>query len=125
MTTKNEPLRGIQARIEELQNTISEKEGEIKSRAQHLKDDLKAELAPVEMVKKYPLIAAGTTFLATLILTRALTGNRSYASQAKPECSPSPTQSRGALYSIGIDILRSAKDLGFNYLQRYIDSKIK
>ena len=53
MTTKNEPLPSIQARIEELQNTIVEKEKQIKSRALHLSDNLKAEIAPIEIVKKY------------------------------------------------------------------------
>ena len=58
MTTKNEPLNSIQARIEELQNTIAEKEDQIKSRALHLSDSIKAELEPMQIVKKYPFQAA-------------------------------------------------------------------
>ncbi len=125
MTTKNETLSGIQARIEELQSSILEKEEQIKSRAQHLKDDLKNEISPVEMVKKYPFQATGVTFVAGLLITRALKGLRKSSLSVQSEQSYSPSQSNSALYTIGLDVLRSAKDLGFSYLQRYIDSKIK
>ena len=125
MTTKNEPLHSIQARIEELQNTIVEKEKQIKSRALHLSDNLKAEIAPIEIVKKYPFQAAGITFVSALLLTRALRGSKKKSVPAEIEHSALPSQGHGALYTIGLDVLRSAKDLGFNYLQRYIDSKLK
>jgi len=125
MTTKNETLSGIQARIEELQSSILEKEEQIKSRAQHLKDDLKNEISPVEMVKKYPFQAAGVTFVAGLLITRALKGLGKSSLSVQSEQSSSPSQRNSALYTIGLDVLRSAKDMGFSYLQRYIDSKIK
>ncbi len=51
MTTKNEPLNSIQARIEELQNTIAEKEDQIRSRALHLSESIKAELEPCRLSK--------------------------------------------------------------------------
>ncbi|NMW21336.1 MAG: hypothetical protein HKK67_06840 [Chlorobiaceae bacterium] len=125
MTTKNETINSIQSRIEELQNTISEKEKQIKARALHLKDDLKEELKPKEIVKKYPFQCAGMTFFTGILLTRALKGRRGATSPAQAEYSSVPFQGRGALYTIGLDVLRSAKDLGFSYLQRYIDNKLK
>ncbi len=131
MTTKNDPLNTIQARIEELQNTIAEKEEQIKKRTRRLKDDLEAELSPVQIVRKHPLQAVGATFFIGLLVTRALRGTQRGSSTpqrteapASTECSR-PQQSDGALYTIGLDVLRSAKDLGFSYLQRYIDKKIK
>ena len=125
MTTKNEPLNSIQARIEELRNTITEKEDQLKSRALHLSDSIKAELAPVEFVKKYPFQAAGITFMTGLVLTRALRGSKRTPSNEQPDSYPVQPQRNSALYTIGIDVLRSAKDLGFSYLQKYIDSKLK
>jgi ElaB/YqjD/DUF883 family membrane-anchored ribosome-binding protein len=125
MTTKSETLSGIQARIEELQSTITEKEEQIKTRAMHLKDDLKAEFSPDEIVKKYPLQAVGMTFVTGMLIARTLKGLKSPSSTAKPEHVSSLSQNNSALYNIGIDILRSAKDMGFKYLQRYIDSKLK
>ena len=125
MTTKNEPLSSIQARIEELQNTISEKEEQIKSRALHLSDSIKEELAPMEIVKKYPFQATGITFLTGLLFIRALRGRKTTQSTEKPDCYPAQSQRNSALYTIGLDVLRSAKDLGFGYLQKYIDKKLK
>ena len=99
MTTKNEPLPSIQARIEELQNTIVEKEKQIKSRALHLSDNLKAEIAPIEIVKKYPFQAAGITFVSALLLTRALRGSKKKSVPAEIEQSALPSQGHGALYT--------------------------
>ncbi len=129
MTTKNEHLSSIQARIEELQNTIEEKEAQIKARGRHLKEELEDELSPAELVRKHPLQAAGLSFLTGVLLARALKGNRARRSAANTEActtieaAPSPTSS--ALAAIGLDVLRSVKDLGFSYLQRYIDNIIR
>jgi len=129
MTTKNEHLSSIQARIEELQNTITEKEMEIKARTRQLRDDLEAELSPVELVRCYPFKAAAATFIAGLLLARFLKGGRRTANVKRGDSSPlqdsCSSPNNNALETIGIDILRSAKDLGFNYLQRYIDKKIR
>ena len=125
MTTKNEPLNVIQARIEELQNTIAEKEDQIRSRALHLSDSIKEELAPMQIVKKYPFQAAGITFVTGLVLTRTLRGSKRAPSTEQSDCYSVQPQRNSALYTIGLDVLRSAKDLGFSYLQKYIDSKIK
>jgi hypothetical protein len=128
MTTTNEPLVGIQARIEELQNTISEKEAQIKERTRKLKEEIETELSPVEIVRKHPFPATGIIFAAGLLLGKTLRGSRSFSDPVKQmACSSekhSPSNNKSALSTIGLEALRSAKDLGFTYLQRYIDRKI-
>ncbi len=130
MTTINEPLASIQARIDELQNTITEKEAQIKARARKLKTDIEAELSPVKLVKKYPFPATGIMFVTGLLIGRALRGS-SNANDSTPavqkDCSSVeylPTSQKSAMSTIGLEALRSAKDLGFACLQRYIDKKI-
>jgi hypothetical protein len=128
MTTTNEPLASIQARIEELHNSIAEKEAQIKARTRKLKTDIEAELSPVKLVKKYPFPATGITFVTGLLIGHALRGSSKASAPAlqtactSTECSPSIQKS--ALSTIGLEALRSAKDLGFACLQRYIDKKI-
>ncbi len=129
MTTKNEPLTGIQARIEELHNTIAEKEEQIKSRTKKLKDDIKEEVSPEKMIRKYPFEAAGASFLAGLILARTLRGCKKSAGKVE-QVTLAPqqhfsTQPKTALSAIGFEVMRSVKDIGFSYLQRYLEKKIK
>jgi hypothetical protein len=128
--TTNEHLDGIQARIEDLQNTIAEKEEQIRQRARHLKEDLQAELSPLEVIKKHPLEAAGTVLAVGFLLGRAIKPSAKPSNieaadilSAPPVHHPSPAKI--AMGTIGVDILRSAKDLGFTYLQRYLDRKIR
>ncbi len=129
MTTINEPFVGIQARIEELQDTIAEKEEQIKTRARILKEELKEEISPVKFIRQHPFEFAGTSFVAGLLLTRALRSPRRASAQGeRPLTNPSqfiPAQGKTALSAIGLEVLRSVKDLGFTYLQRYLDKKIK
>jgi len=128
--TTNEHLDGIQARIEDLQNTIAEKEEQIRQRARHLKEDLQAEISPLEVIKKHPLEAAAAVLAVGFLFGRAIKPS------LKPSCItaadiPSglpvhhPSTVKSAMGTIGVDILRSAKDLGFTYLQRYLDRKIR
>ena len=127
MTTTNEPLAGIQARIEELQNNIAEKEAQIKARTRKLKEEIETELSPVKLVKKYPFPATGITFVAGLLIGKALRGSRSASTPAvNKACAAverSPSNQKSALSTIGLEALRSAKELGFACLQRYIDKK--
>jgi hypothetical protein len=131
MTTTNEPLTGIQARIEELQNTIAEKETQIKARGHQLKEEIGAELSPVELVRKHPFPATALLFVAGLQLGKTLrSGMASSASvpaavTISPSVEHAPSPRKGALSTFGLEVLRSAKDLGFTYLQRYIDKKFK
>lgn len=131
MTTTNEPLTGIQARIEELQNTIAEKETQIKARGHQLKEEIGAELSPVELVRKHPFPATALLFVAGLQLGKTLRSGMTSSASAPAAVTISPSVEhalsprKGALSTFGLEVLRSAKDLGFTYLQRYIDKKFK
>ncbi len=129
MTTKNEPLVGIQARIEELQNTIAEKEEQIKARTRTLKEEIETELSPVEVVRNHPVATTATLFVAGLLLGKGLRSSMSPSmpktQPASPSVACSPSQQKSVLSTIGLEALRSAKDLGFTYLKRYIDQKIR
>jgi hypothetical protein len=129
MTTTNEPLFSIQSRIEELQNTIAEKEEQIKTRARILKEELKEEISPIKFIRQHPFECVGTSILAGLLLTTALRSRRSPSAQGERQLTTTsqliPAQNKTALSTIGLEVLRSVKDLGFTYLQRYLDNKIK
>jgi hypothetical protein len=129
MTLTNEPLVGIQARIEELQNTIADREAQIKARTRKLKEGIETELSPVELVRKHPFTFTGVIFFTGLLLGKALRGSkRSSTPTAQTACASAerlPSNQKSALSAIGLETLRSAKDLGFSCLQRYIDKKIK
>ncbi len=130
MTITNEPLVGIQARIEELHNTITEKEEQIMARNRKLKDELMKEISPEHIVRQHPFEAAGVTFLAGLLLARAMRGHKSPSIRVEPTQHSAPSQhmsaqSKTALSSIGFEMLRSMKDLGLTYLQRYLEKKFR
>lgn len=128
MSTTNEPLAGIQARIEELQNTIAEKEAQIKARTRKLKEEIEGELSPVKLVRKHPFPATGILLVTGLLLGKALRGLGSSPARAgQTACAAverAPSNQKSALSTIGLEVLRSAKDMGFAYLQRYIEKKI-
>jgi cysteine sulfinate desulfinase/cysteine desulfurase-like protein len=128
MTTTNEPLAGIEARIEELHSTITEKEAQIKARTMKLKEEIEMELSPVELVRKHPFPTTGVIFIAGLLLGKTLRNLGGSSAPSNPAACTSaeclPSHNKSALSAIGIEALRSAKDLGFTYLQRYIDKKI-
>ncbi len=128
MTTTNEPLAGIQARINELQNTIAQREAQIKARTQKLKEEIEAELSPVKFVKKHPFPAAALIFTAGLLLGRSMKRPKNTSLPVRQEaCAPaecSPSRSESALSVIGLEVLRAAKELGFASLRRYIEKKI-
>ncbi|TLU82049.1 MAG: hypothetical protein FDX30_11180 [Chlorobium sp.] len=129
MTTKNDSLHSIRTRIEELQNTIAEKEKQIKARTRHLKEDIAEELSPEEIVRKHPFLAAGTTFTAGLILTKTIGGRKKRSPVDKPETKALPqpvsSQRRSVLYTVGLDVFHSLKDIGFGYLQHYLENKFR
>lgn len=124
--TTNETLDGIEARIEDLQNTITEKEEQIRQRARQLKEDLQTGLSPEEIIRKHPFESAGTVLVVGLMIGRAL---KPSSGKGRPAPLTQPVQQHSTLKStmssIGIEILRSTKDLGFTYLQRYLDRKIR
>lgn len=128
MTPTNEPLAGTQARINELQNTIAEKEAQIKARGRKLKEEIETELSPMELVKKHPFPATAVVFAAGLLLGKGIRCNKSTSQPTSQEaCDPaehSPSRRESTLSVIGLEVLRTAKELGFASLQRYIDKKI-
>ncbi len=101
MTTTNEPLVGIQARIEELQNTIAEKEEQIKTRARKLKEGLQEEISPTKFIRRHPFETVGTSFLAGLLITTALRSHRSPSAQEEGQLNTTsqfiPTQGRAKI----------------------------
>jgi hypothetical protein len=120
MTTPNEPLHTIQVRIDELQATIAEKEEQIKQRATKLKDDLKNELSPAQLVKHHPFVAVGTTFVGGFFIGRTLSGYKHHHHTATPT---TPAIGNSFLATIGAEVVRSLKDVGIAYLHRYFDKK--
>ncbi len=128
MTPINEPLDGIQARIEELQKSIAKREEQIKAKTRKLKEEIEAELSPVRIVEKYPFVVTTVVFAAGLLLGKAVRGTRrSSAPMGQVHCAPverAPSRGENALSAIGLEALRSAKELGFACLQRYIEKKI-
>ncbi len=129
MEKKAEPLKHIEARIHELEQSIHEREKQLKDRAGQFKKELQEELSPEELVKKYPLQTTGASlvfgFLAGKILRSVI--SPSSHTNAQPASKPKSESSelKNAVASIGIDVLRSGKDLAFSYLKHYLDNRIK
>lgn len=129
MEKKAEPLKSIEARIHELENSIHEREKQLKDRAGQFKKELQEELSPEELVRKYPLQTTGISlafgFLAGKVLRSVISpsSHKNVQPASKPKSEPSELKS--AVASIGIDVLRSGKDLAFNYLRHYLDNKMK
>ena len=129
MEKKAEPLKNIEARIHELENSIREREKQLKDRAGQFKKELQQELSPEEVVRKYPWQATGVSLLFGILAGKVLRAvvsspphkNTQQASKPKSE----PSELKSAVSSIGIDVLRSGKDLAFNYLKHYLDDKMK
>ncbi|PWW82255.1 hypothetical protein CR164_04380 [Prosthecochloris marina] len=129
MEKKAEPLKNIEARIHELENSIHERERQLKERAGQFKKELQAELSPTELIRKYPLQTTGASLLFGFFsgkIIRAIVSHPSHAS-AEPaaQSKNEPSELKSAVASIGIDVLRSSKDLAFSYLKHYLDSKMK
>ncbi|ASQ91136.1 hypothetical protein CHL67_09595 [Prosthecochloris sp. GSB1] len=129
MEKKAEHFKSIDARIEELEKSIRDRETELKNRAGHLTEEIRSELAPGELVRKYPLQAAGaallTGFLGGKIIRSIVTHSPERKADDGNRAAPEPSGARQALGALGIDILHSGKNLAFSYLQHYLDQKIK
>ena len=139
MTKANDPLKSIQSRIDELEQTISERGEQIKSRTHQLKEDLQDELSPVELVKKHPVESAGISFVTGILAGRAIRGlispRKPKATKKKvttgepatkkaaipPELSPLKV----ALGSIGIELLNTGKDLAITWVKSRVESKTR
>lgn len=129
MEKKAEHLKSIDARIRELEQSIREREAELKQRAGRFREELQAGLTPEEIVRKYPLQAAGGSLLAGFLAGKII---RSILSPSSQKTAPPPDTAqnkpsglRSALGTLGIDVLHSGKDLAFTYLKHYLDNRMK
>ena len=129
MEKNTEPLKNVETRIEELESNIHEREAQLKNRAGEFKKELQKELSPEEVVKKYPLQSTGISLLCGVlagIVVRAVVSQPSEKNiQQAMHLKSEPSELKSAIGSIGIDALRSGKDLAFNYLKYYLDNKIQ
>jgi hypothetical protein len=133
MTTANEHISSIQTRIDELEQTISERGEQIRNRAVHLKEDLQEELAPAELIRKHPFKTTGSALVAGLIFGRALKSLfRSGRPAAAPEPAPvassqerRPSAVKAALATVGAEALHAGEDLAVTWLKNYISEKKK
>ncbi|MCW8798572.1 MAG: hypothetical protein OQK66_06355 [Prosthecochloris sp.] len=125
MAQDTEPFTNIEARIQHLQDSIAQHSQQLKSRASRLKDDLQDELAPEEIIRKYPLQSAAASLIAGVLtgkFIRAVVTPSTRSHEKSIENRPS--EFKTALSDIGVDILRSGKDLAFTYFRHYLDNRI-
>ncbi|NTU57502.1 MAG: hypothetical protein HGB00_01065 [Chlorobiaceae bacterium] len=127
MTTANDPIKSIQSRIDELEQSIAERGEHIKARTLQLKEELQDELSPVELIRKHPVEAAGASFVTGVLLGRAI---KSIVSPTphRPSVQSDPADKQRSTLSatigiIGIELLHTAKDLGIAWLKNYIEEK--
>lgn len=133
MTTVHDPIKNIQSRIDELEQTISDRGEQIKARTRQLKEDLQEELSPVEMLRRHPLEATGVSFVTGLVAGRVI---RSLFSPKRQSASVETTQTRPETYqprqpspiavaagAVGAELLHVAKDLAVTWLKSQVESK--
>lgn len=141
MTNANDPIKNIQSRIDELEQTISERGEQIRKRTRQLKEDLQEGLSPMELIKKHPVEATGVSFVTGIVAGRiirsALTPKRQpiavhppqpqpvsqapQAAQATQEKQPSPVGV--AVGAIGIELLHTFRDLAITWLKSRVEEK--
>lgn len=134
MTTANDQLKSIQSRVDELEQTISERGEQIKTRASQLKEELKEELAPLEIIRKHPLEASGISFVTGLLAGRivksAIGPKRHNTPVSQPVVTPSRHEQQAsplgvAVGAIGIELLHTARDLAVTWLNNRAEEKKK
>ncbi len=129
MTNKTEPLKSTEAKIEELETLIRDREEQLRKRTGHFKKELQQELSPEELIRRYPFQTTGGSLLFGFLtgkLIRALL-SRQPRQHTETETSRQKESSelKSALGSIGIELLRSGKDIAISYLKHSLDKKIK
>ncbi|NTU68120.1 MAG: hypothetical protein HGB02_04480 [Chlorobiaceae bacterium] len=130
MTTAHENLKSIQSRIDELEQTISERGEQIRTRARHLKDEIQEELAPEELVRKHPFKTTGAALLAGLVIgssTRSIFSppRRVAVTESLPAVHQGRTAIGAAIGAIGAEVLHAGKDLAISWIRNYIEEKKK
>ncbi|MGC8775291.1 MAG: hypothetical protein ACP5R6_08565 [Chlorobaculum sp.] len=138
MTTANDPIKNIQSRIDELEQTISDRGEQIKARSRQLKEDLQEELSPVEMLRRHPLEATGISFVTGIVAGRIIRSlfspKRQPATVLPPQPKPAPQASRAtqekqpspvgiAAGAIGVELLHTFRDLAITWLKSQVENK--
>lgn len=137
MTNAHDPLKSIQSRIDELEQTISERGEQIKARTQQLKEDLQDKLSPVEQIKKHPVKSAALSFVTGLVAGRIVrgligpkqpkpTGMEAISAETgpkEPAASAKPSPLKEAMGSIGIELLHTGKDLAISWVKNQLDAR--
>jgi len=139
MTNANDPLKSIQSRIDELEQTISERGEQIKARTHQLKEDLQDELSPVELVKRHPVESAGISFVTGILAGRVVRGlvsprkpkavkKKAMHSEPAPGEEPivvKPSALKAAMGSIGIELLNTGKDLAITWAKNQFEARTR
>jgi hypothetical protein len=131
MITANEHIKSIQSRIDELEQTISERGEQIKSRAVNLKAELQEELAPEELIRRHPFKSTGSALLVGLLVGRAFKSvvaparRSAPVSESQPAKHREPSAMKVALATIGAEALYAGKDLAISWMKSYIEEKKK
>jgi hypothetical protein len=129
MTSGNDPLKNIQSRIEELEQTISQRSAHIKNSTKRLKEDIQTELSPVTVAKKHPLEATGATFVAGFLLARIL--KNIFRPRPRPLVQHStvvdvkPSVMKVAAGGLALELLHAGKELGVTWLKQYIEERLR
>ncbi|NTU54226.1 MAG: hypothetical protein HGA97_11150 [Chlorobiaceae bacterium] len=132
MTTANEQIRNIQSRIDELEQTISDRSDQIKSRTNQLKEDLREELSPLEIIRKHPLESVGITFITGIVAGRGFKSvlgpkrrctakSKTAVTEFHHEKQPSPVGV--AIGAIGVELLHTARDLAITWIKNRVVEK--
>ena len=134
MSNAHDPIKNIQSRIDELEQTIADRGEQIKERTRQLKEDLQEELSPVEMLRRHPLEATGASFVTGIVagrVIRSLVSPKRQPATIAPQTPPAPqaTQPRPAspiavaAGAIGAELLHAAKDMAVAWLKSQVESK--
>ncbi len=129
MANKTEPLKSTEAKIQELENRIRDREEQLRKRTGRFKKELQQELSPEELVRRYPFRTTGLSLLIGFFTGKLIRKALSRQPQQRTETDRSqrkePSELKSALGSIGLELLRSGKDIAISYLKHSLDKKIK
>ncbi|NTW47090.1 MAG: hypothetical protein HGB16_03015 [Chlorobaculum sp.] len=134
MSNAHDPIKNIQSRIDELEQTIADRGEQIKERTRQLKEDLQEELSPVEMLRRHPLEATGVSFVTGIVagrVIRSLVSPKRQPATVAPQIQPAPQTYQAkpaspiavAVSAIGAELLHAAKDMAVAWLKSQVESK--
>lgn len=131
MTTANDPIRNIQSRIDELEQTISEKGEQIRERTRQLKEDMEEELSPMEIIRKHPVEVTGISFVTGIVAGRMIRGifsrkphpiETTVVTQQKAPLNQ-PSAVSAAVGAIASELLHTGRELGVTWIKNYFEAK--